>query len=87
MADMTKAFLQISVADKDRDTLRFLQFTGPLDAEDTKSCTLSITCVLFKMSSSPFMLAAIIKKQNYQEIPDIKDNLYFDDFIASLSDV
>ncbi len=30
MADITKAFPQISIADKDRDVLRFLWLTGPL---------------------------------------------------------
>lgn len=58
MADITKAFLQISVADKDRDALRFLWLTRPLDAEDTKSRTLRMTRVVFGVSSSPFLLAA-----------------------------
>ncbi|KAK0137861.1 Pro-Pol polyprotein [Merluccius polli] len=94
MADITKAFLQISVADKDRDALRFLWLTGPPDAEDTKSRTLRMARVVFGVSSSPFLLAATIrnhlekhKTSHPQAVNTLKDSLYVDDFIASSSDV
>ncbi|XP_054628394.1 uncharacterized protein LOC129179316 [Dunckerocampus dactyliophorus] len=94
MADITKAFLQISVAEEDRDALRFLWLTGPPDAEQTSVCTMRMARVVFGVSSSPFLLAATIRRhlEQYQvshpHIADtIKDHLYVDDFIASSRDV
>lgn len=93
MADITKAFLQISVAEEDRDALRFFWLTGPPDAEDTKQCTLRMTRVVFGVSSSPFLLAATIRahldkyqKDHPHTINLLKDTLYVDDLIASARD-
>ncbi len=64
------------------------------DAEDTKSCTLRMTRVIFRVSSSPFLLAATIRNHlkkyqtsHPQTVNTLKNSLYVDDFIASSSDV
>lgn len=94
MADITKAFLQISVAEEDRDVLRFLWLTGRPDAKGTNLRVLRMTRVVFGVSSSPFLLAATIKNhlEKYQTchpqvINTLKESLYVDDFIASSSNV
>ena len=61
IADITKAFLQISIVERDRDTLRFLWLTGHPEADDTATCTLRMTRVVFGVSSSPFLLTATIR--------------------------
>ena len=54
-ADVRKAFLKIGIADKDRDFLRFLW----LDSAG-KIITFRHRRVVFGVTSSPFMLAAVI---------------------------
>ena len=93
MADIKKAFLQISLAEKDRDAVRFLWLTAP-PQEDTgeKLRVLRMTRVVFGVSPSPFLLAATVRKhlQQYGEQHTaqlIKESLYVDDFVASVRDV
>lgn len=94
MSDITKAFLQISIAEEDRDVLRFLWLTGSPDDENTNLRVLRMARVVFGVTSSPFLLAATIRKhlEKYQAshsqvINTLKDSLYVDDFIASSSSV
>lgn len=94
MADIKKAFLQISLAEKDRDAVRFLWLTGP-PKEDAgeKLRVLRMTRVVFGVSSSPFLLAATVRKhlRQYEEqahvVQIMKESLYVDDFISSVCDV
>lgn len=63
MADIKKAFLQISLSERDRDAVRFLWFTGPpTEEKDEKLRMLRMTRAVFGASSSPFLLAATIRK-------------------------
>jgi len=90
MADISKAFLQIKVNDKDRDVLRFLWLKErPAPFEELKVVIMRMTWVPFGASASPFLLAATIKHhlQKYEHIyPDevktLDECLYVDDFIT-----
>lgn len=95
MADIKKAFLQISLTERDRDAVRFLWFTGPPTPEkETSLRMLRMTRVVFGASSSPFLLAATIRKhlrqyeaEHPKVVEIISSSLYVDDFISSSSEV
>nr|XP_042897354.1 uncharacterized protein LOC122269252 [Parasteatoda tepidariorum] len=84
LADIEKAFLQISLSDRDRDAVRFLF------GKDLKHIEIyRFKRVIFGVNSSPFLLAATIKKhiEKYRkEFPStvqvLDDCLYVDDLIA-----
>lgn len=92
--DIEKAFLQVSLAERDRDVVRFIWLTGPPDADTTKTRIMRMTRVVFGGSSSPFLLAATIRNhlEKYKvtkphAVNILKDSLYVDDLIASASNV
>ncbi|XP_021424211.2 uncharacterized protein LOC110493928 [Oncorhynchus mykiss] len=95
MADIKKAFLQISLAERDRETVRFLWLTGPPKGENEEELrVLRMKRVVFGASPSPFLLAATIRKHLKQyetEQPEVveilRESLYVDDFIASSRNV
>ena len=95
MADITKAFLQISLNEADRDVLRFLWTKDKtFSNEEVNLITLRMTRVPFGVTSSPFLLAATITHhlERYENIyPDIVKNmrecLYVDDLITGATDV
>ena len=93
MADIKKAFLQISLAEKDRDAVRFLWSAAPPKEDtDEKLRVMRMARVVFGVSPSPFLLAATVRKhlQQYGEQRTaqlIKESLYVDDFVASVCDV
>lgn len=93
-ADIKKTFLQIFLAAKDRDAVRFLWLTAsPKEEAGEKLRVLRMTRVVFGVSPSPFLLAATVKRHlgQYEEqhhtVGLIKESLYVDDFIASVRDV
>ncbi|KAL0152239.1 hypothetical protein M9458_051962 [Cirrhinus mrigala] len=94
-ADIKKSFLQISLAEKDRDAVRFLWLAAPRNEDrGEKLHVLWMTRVVFGVSPSPFLLAATVRKhlKKYEtQLPEvvkiIKESLYVDDFISSASDV
>lgn len=59
-ADVAKAFLMISVEDKDCDVLWFI-WVDNVDKEIPKLQIYRFTRVIFRVSSSPFLLNATIK--------------------------
>ena len=90
-ADIEKAFLMISVAESDRDVLRFL-WVNDLTKDPPDVRTLRFTRVIFGVSSSPFLLNATIKyhlEQHLDSHPDLIQSLlrstYVDDIITGAS--
>jgi len=87
--------LQISLSERDWDTVRFLWFTGPpTEEKDVTLRMLRMTRVVFGASSSPFLLAATIRKhlRQYEHehprvIEVLSSSLYVDDFISSANEV
>ncbi|UYV64112.1 hypothetical protein LAZ67_2006597, partial [Cordylochernes scorpioides] len=85
VADIEKAFLQISVAKEDRQFLRFLWW------EDGKQENLRIyqhKRVVFGVTSSPFLLAATLKlhlEQYEREIIPLLKCMYMDNCVNSVT--
>ncbi len=59
-ADLEKAFLQVSVAESDRDVLRFL-WVEDIQKEHPELRALRFASVVFGVSSNPFLLNATLK--------------------------
>ena len=72
MGDIEKAFLMVSVQEKDRDVI----------GEMLNVIVLRFTCIVFEVNSSPFLLNATINHhiRKYQEI----DPLFVDKFLSSV---
>ncbi|XP_051162151.1 uncharacterized protein LOC127282110 [Leptopilina boulardi] len=93
IADVKKAFLQISVRPEDRDFLRFL-WCDPSDT--TKLQVYRHSRVVFGVSRSPFLLGAVIEihleesskrehdKEKKQIIEELACSLYVDNCVASV---
>ncbi|GFX52060.1 reverse transcriptase domain-containing protein [Trichonephila clavipes] len=88
LADVEKAFLQISLAPKDRDVVRFL-----IDDGENGVQVYRFNRVLFGVNASPFLLAATIKMHvgKYMEkYPDTVRTLdhcfYVDDLVTGEDD-
>ena len=60
MADIEKAFLMITVAEEDRDVLRFL-WIEDIECETPRISVLHFARVVFGVASSPFLLHATIR--------------------------
>ena len=87
-ADIEKAFLQISIADDDRDYLRFLWFDDVFQ-DEPKIVRNRFARVVFGVNSSPFLLNGTIRKHanNYLDIdPEfvekVTKSFYVDDCIS-----
>ncbi|XP_035205429.1 uncharacterized protein LOC118180442 [Stegodyphus dumicola] len=87
-ADVEKVFLQIALAEKVQDAVRFL-FVENAQLNDLKLATYRFKRVNFGIKSSPFLLAATIKEhiRKYRdEQPDVFEILnscvYVDYFIT-----
>ncbi|KAL0861187.1 hypothetical protein ABMA27_009669 [Loxostege sticticalis] len=89
-ADITKAFLQISLIPEDRDYLRFLWWST-LDEENRTLVTYRHRRVVFGVTSSPFHLAATIN-HHLDNSPEklrntamkLKKSFYVDNCVTSL---
>ena len=84
-ADIEKAFLMVSMAEKDRDVLRFL-WIDDIAKEEPEIIALRFTRVVFGVSLSPFLLNATIRhhlKQYSTKFPEtvkrISRSIYVDD--------
>ena len=90
-ADIEKAFLMISVEERDRDILRFL-WVNNIDEDEVKIQPLRFTRVVFGICSSPFLLNSTIRyhlEQYRNSHPDLIerliDSFYVDDVVTGAS--
>ena len=60
VSDIEKAFLRITIAERDRDALRFFWFEDPLDPYSRLN-TFRFKAVMFGSAASPFQLAAVLQ--------------------------
>ena len=91
--DIEKAFLMISVQERDRDSLRFLWAVDP-HVEPPELITLRFTRVVFGVSSSPFLLNATINHhmETFREcdpafVDKFLSSIYVNDVVSGSSDV
>ena len=91
VADLEKAFLMVSVSEDDRDVLRYL-WVNDINEEPPVVSVLRFTRVIFGVSSSPFLLNAVIKyhlERHSDTHPDLVQLLlrstYVDDIITGAS--
>lgn len=90
IADVEKAFLMISLNENDRDVVRFLWIDKlPEDLSQIQPKILRLTRVLFGVTSSPFLLAGVIKshleKYSYsypETFKMLNESMYVDDLLA-----
>ena len=92
IGDIEKAFLMISVAEDDRDALRFQWVDDPF-SEEPKIIVLRFARVAFGLSSSPFLLNATLKhhimayvSEDPEFVQKLLQSLYVDDIISGDSD-
>ena len=92
VGDLEKAFLMISVAEDDRDALRFLWFDDPF-SEEPNIIVFRFARVAFGLSSSPFLLNATLKhhimmydNEDPEFVQKLLQSLYVDDIISGDSD-
>ncbi|XP_064486068.1 uncharacterized protein LOC135398613 [Ornithodoros turicata] len=93
-ADVEKAFLQIALAESDRDALRYLWYaTTPRMGQPLPEIeALRMTRVPFGATSSPFLLAATLR-HHFREMSDIfpstckilGESFYVDDLVTSVN--
>ena len=88
VGDLEKAFLMISVAEDDRDALRFLWFDDPFSEEPT-IIAFRFARVAFGLSSSPFLLNATLKhhimmfeNEDLEFVQKLLQSLYVHDIIS-----
>ena len=93
ISDIEKAFLMVSIAEVDRNVLRFL-WVDDISKDKPEIITLRFTRVVFGVSSSPFLLNATIAHHIGQyELVDpafvekFSENIYVDDLSAGGTDV
>ena len=83
IGDIEKAFLMVSVRERDRDSLRFLWVPNP-DDENPGIATFRFSRVVFGVSSSPFLLNATIN--HHMETYRDSDPVFVDKFLSSIYD-
>ena len=93
VGDIEKAFLMVHIAEEDKDVLRFL-WIDDIDKAKPEVVVLRFTCVVFGVSSSPFLLNATLKHHigQYEQCdPNFTrkflESIYVDDLTSGDSDV
>ena len=91
-ADIEKAFLMISVTERDRDVLRFL-WIDDISKVNPEVVTLRFARVVFGVSSSPFLLNATIKhhvekfsSSHPELVKELLRSIYVDDVVFGAHD-
>ena len=99
VADVEKAFLQISLDPEHRDYVRFLWFKNPFDIdfdvfENNELIEYRLCRVLFGVTSSPFLLNAtlithadLFLESDPEFVQKLLDSLHVDDLNSSLNDL
>lgn len=80
-ADLTKAFLQVAVAETDRDILRFLWFK---DESGDEVVEYRMKRLPFGLTCSPYLLQAVLR-QHFSRFPEVEVYIpqwFVDDFLA-----
>ncbi|XP_006815871.1 uncharacterized protein LOC102804328 [Saccoglossus kowalevskii] len=84
-SDIEKAFLNVNLADEDRQYTKFFWLQNADDPESDFE-VYQFKSVLFGSTSSPFMLNAVIKTnleaQSSQIANDLKNNIYIDNVLT-----
>ncbi|XP_069166805.1 uncharacterized protein [Procambarus clarkii] len=87
-ADINKAFLRVGLQEEDRNYKKFLWIKDPNDP-NSELITYRFASVLFRATSSPFLLQATLnthlKKFNSPNKTEISNNLYVDNFQGTTS--
>ena len=88
-ADIEKAFLIVSIAEQDRDVLRFLWFDNVL-LEKPATIELRFARVVFGVSASPFLFNATVKHHlemyldtRSETVTALLQSIYVDDIVLS----
>ena len=91
-ADVEKAFLMISVSEKDRDAQRIL-WVDDINKETPDICKFRFTRVVFGVTSSPFLLNATIQhhlkkyESSHKElVENLLQSIYVDDIVSGVQD-
>ena len=94
VSDIEKAFLQISIEEKDRDALRFLWYRIPEDGQEPKLIHLRFRRLVWGLKPSPSILGHVInehleKFENVepQVVQLLKRQLFVDDFVGGAKTV
>ena len=84
-SDIEKAFLNVGLAEEDRDFVKFLWLSDPTD-RNSLLVTYRFRVVLFGAVCSPFILNAVVRthleKENSQLARDINENTYVDNLLS-----
>ena len=93
IGDVEKAFLMISVADCDRDVLRFL-WVKDVESSESEIIVMRFTRVVFGVSASPFLLNATLdhhmtkfESVDLQFVNKFQRSVYVDDLALGAEDV
>ena len=92
--DIEKAYLQISVDEKDRDLLRFLWFKNLFNEHQVELCKYRFTRVIFGANCSQFLLNATIENHvskyavlDTEFVKKVRKKFYVDDLNTGVNSV
>ena len=92
--DIEKAYLQISVDEKDRDLLRFSWFKNLFNEHQVELCTYRFTRVIFGANCSQFLLNATIENHvskyavlDTEFVKKVRKKFYVDDLNTGVNSV
>ena len=90
LADIEKAFLQVKLREEDREVVKFLWIKDPLLPATPKNLIIYHFCrIPFGVISSPFLLAAVIRKHLAEALNPLADeiarNAYVDNILMEVS--
>ena len=91
VGDIEKAFLNVEIAKKDRDSLRFL-WVDDINSKEIKPVEYRFCRVVFGVNCSPFLLNATVQyhldtfaEEDPQFVESMKRSLYVDDWVGAIA--